>query len=204
MGTMTDDLESYFSGFIPRRDRLLLDLEKEALSEGIPIVGPVAGALLGLLCRVSGARRILELGTATGYSAVFLARGAEAAGGTVVTVEMDPALAARARRNVELAGLARRIDVRLGRAEELLDRMEGPFDLAFLDHEKEAYAQALRSCGRLVRPGGLLVADNTGFAAAAEFNDALFSDPAWETVHLLCHLPMHSPTRDGLSLAVRV
>ena len=89
MGKMTEDLETYFSGFIPRRDRLLLDLEREAESEGIPIVGPVVGTLLGLLCRVTGARRILELGTAAGYSAIFLARGAETAGGSEVTLEVD-------------------------------------------------------------------------------------------------------------------
>ena len=204
MGKMTEDLETYFSGFIPRRDRLLLDLEREAESEGIPIVGPVVGTLLGLLCRVTGARRILELGTAAGYSAIFLARGAEAAGGTVVTVEVDETMAARARRNAERAGLASRIDVRLGNADDILSALEGPIDLVFLDHDKEGYAPALRSCSRLVRTGGLLVADNTGFAAAAGFNEALFADPAWEAVHLLCHLPMHSPARDGLSLAVRV
>ena len=204
MATMTKDLESYFSQFVPPRDAVLLEMEEEAAAEGIPIVGPVVGRLLGLLSRAIRAGRMLEIGTATGYSAIFLARGAEPAGGHVVTVEADESMARRARRNVERAGLSHRIEVREGNAETVLPGLAGPFDLVFLDHEKEDYAAALSPCTRLVRRSGLLVADNTGFAGAADFNEALFRHPSWETVPLLCHLPMHSPERDGLSLAVRL
>jgi hypothetical protein len=81
--SMIPDMENYFRGFIPRRDALLRELEEEAKRESIPIVGPVVGELLYILARMSGAKNILELGTATGYSGIYLAR-ALAPGGKIV------------------------------------------------------------------------------------------------------------------------
>jgi caffeoyl-CoA O-methyltransferase len=204
MSKMMPDLEGYFRDLVPEGDALLLELEEEAAREAIPIVGPVVGELLFVLARATGAARILELGAATGYSAIFLGRAAAASQGRVITLEHDEAMAARARANLSRAGLARVVEVRVGEALRLMAAMSGPFDLIFLDIDKESYLPALAQAQRLLRLGGLLVADNVGFSGAADFNRELFKNPAWRAVHLLSLLPRHSPEQDGLALAVRV
>jgi predicted O-methyltransferase YrrM len=97
MSDIVDHPEEYFGRLVPERDPLLIDLETEARREEIPIIGPVVGELLYVLVRATGAKRILELGTATGYSAIFLARACRILNGTVMTLESDRAMAARAR-----------------------------------------------------------------------------------------------------------
>jgi caffeoyl-CoA O-methyltransferase len=204
MSKMMPDLEGYFRGLVPEGDALLLELEEEAARESIPIVGPVVGELLFVLARATGAARILELGTATGYSGIFLGRAAAASQGQVITLEHDEAMAARAWANLRRAGLTQAVEVRVGEALKLMAEMSGPFDLIFLDIDKESYLPALAHAQRLLRLGGLLVADNVGFSGAADFNRELLDNPAWRAVHLLSLLPHHSPEQDGLALAVRV
>jgi caffeoyl-CoA O-methyltransferase len=204
MAAMMPDLEGYFRGLAPTPDELLMELEKEAAQEGIPIVGPVVGQLLYILARAANAGAVLELGTATGYSAIHLARALNEQGGRVVTLEMDEAMAVRARANFVKAGVADRVEVRVGEALNLMAAMSGPFDLIFLDIDKESYAKALPLGHRLLRKGGLLVADNVGFTGADDFNRKIGAAPEWRAVHLLCFLPRHSPEQDGLSLAVKV
>jgi caffeoyl-CoA O-methyltransferase len=204
MAAMLPDLEQYFRGFVPPRDELILELEREAHNEGIPIVGPVVGELLFILARAAQARAILELGAATGYSAIYLARGSEPVSGRVVTLEWDEKMAARARANFARAGLADRIEVQVGDAQVLLAELTGPYDLIFMDIDKEGYLPALAHCHRLLRAGGLLIADNVGFAAADPFNQGIFANPRWRVAPLLCFLPNHSPEKDGLCLAVKV
>jgi caffeoyl-CoA O-methyltransferase len=204
MAAMLADLEGYFRGFVPPRDELLQELEDEAQREAIPIVGPVVGELLFILARATGAALILELGTATGYSGIYLARGCEPVQGRLLSLEMNETMAARARANFARAGLTGRVEVRVGEALSSLAALSGPFDLIFLDIDKESYLPALDHCQRLLRPGGLLVADNVGFAGAADFNREIFQRREFRTVHLLGLLPRHSPEHDGLSLAVRV
>ena len=129
MTGMISDPETYFRGLVPPRDDLLLELEQEAARESIPIVGPVVGQLLFILARATGAARILELGTATGYSGIFLGRAGAKNQGRVVTLEHDEALAARARANLARAGLSEVVEVRVGEALKLMAEMSGPFDL---------------------------------------------------------------------------
>lgn len=200
---MTNFGEEYFARFIPPRSDLLQALEAEARREGIPIVGPVVGELLFILARAMGAQRILELGTASGYSAIYLAQ-AVAPHGRVITVEMDPTMAARAARHLEQAGLAEVVEIKVGLAQEVVKTLAGSFDLIFLDIDKEGYAPLLTPCWQLLRPGGLLVADNTSFPGAAAFNQALAADRRWRVVNLLAYLPHHSPEHDGLALAVKM
>jgi caffeoyl-CoA O-methyltransferase len=204
MSKMIPNLEKYFRGLVPTRDPLLVALEQEAEEEGIPIVGPVVGALLFILARATQARHILELGTATGYSAIYLARACEALEGRVVTLERKADMARRAQANFEKAGLGQRVEIVVGDAFEEMTRMREPFDLAFLDIDKEGYAGALSHCDRLLKPGGLLVADNVAFQGADEFNRVVSARSHWRAVHLLSFLPQHSPEKDGLCLAVRV
>jgi len=203
MSRIVDEPEAYFSQFTRKDDPLLQKLELEAETEHIPIVGPVVGELLFILSRTSGARSILELGTATGYSAIFLARACALNAGVLTTLEHEPAFAARARKNLERAGLASRTNVLCGDAFAELPRMKGEFDLIFMDIDKGDYARALPQCRRLLRPGGLLVADNVAFPDADPFNRAIFNDGGWRPVSLFAFLPGHSPERDGLCLALR-
>jgi caffeoyl-CoA O-methyltransferase len=204
MSKMIAGPEEYFRRFAPHRAGLLSELEEEAAGQGIPIVGPVVAELLFILARGIGARTILELGTATGYSAIHLAEACADGSGKVITVEHDQGMAQRARENIRRAGLEERVEVRVGAAFEVLEGMSGPVDLIFMDIDKGDYAGALSPCRKLLREGGLLFVDNTAFEGAREFNQAVASDPGWRYVQLLSFLPGHSPERDGLCLALRL
>jgi caffeoyl-CoA O-methyltransferase len=203
MSRIVDDPETYFRQWVRKGDPLLRELESEAEAEHIPIVGPLVGELLFVLSRAIGARSILELGAATGYSAIFLARACALNAGRLTTLELSQAFADRARQNLERAGLADRAHIVCGDAFTHMRRLEGPFDLIFMDIEKADYAAALPECHRLLRPGGLLVADNIAFPDADPFNQAVFKDEGWRPVSLFAFLPGHSPERDGLCLALR-
>ena len=204
MGKMIPDLEQAFRKFVPFRDPLLLELEEEARRESIPIIGPVVGELLYILARAVQARRILELGTATGYSAIYLARACEQTKGQVVTLERDEKLAGRALAHFKRAGLESHVQIKTGDALAEMTKMKGPFDFVFMDIDKEGYLPALSHCHRLLKSGGLMVADNVGFQGADDFNHAVSDSPQWRAVHLLSLLPFHSPEKDGLCLALRI
>ncbi len=204
MSDLVDNPEEYFRQFVPLRGALLSELEEEALREDIPIVGPVVGELLFILARVTCSERILELGTATGYSAIFLAGALEHPGGRLVTIENDPALASRARNNFSRAALDRLIEVRVGGALEEMEKMTEPFDFIFMDIEKADYDGALPHCRRLLKKDGLLVADNVGFKDAGPFNRLIAGSSEWKYVNLFSFLPLHSPEHDGLCMALRL
>jgi predicted O-methyltransferase YrrM len=122
-------------------------------------VSPAQGMLLHLLARACGARAILEIGTLGGYSTIWLAR-ALPPGGRLVTLEAEPEHARVAGANVARAGLAGTVEVVLGRALDTLPRLAGPFDLVFLDADKEHNPEYLRWALDLSRPGTVIVADN--------------------------------------------
>jgi len=204
MSNIVDNPTSYFRQLTPERSGQLRAMEQEALDEEIRIVGPLVGELLYILARVTKAQQILELGTATGYSALFLGEACAETGGSVVTLELDPDMAGRARRYIERAGLESTITVKTGEAVDLLDHLEGPFDMVFMDIEKLDYIRVLPSCHRLLRTGGLLVADNVGFKDADEFNQAVKTSDSWRSVSIFSFLPLHSPEHDGLCLAVKI
>jgi predicted O-methyltransferase YrrM len=139
-------------------------------------VSPAQGRLLELLARLRGARRILEIGTLGGYSTLWLARGTRP-GGRIITLERSPEHAAVARANLERAGLGAMADVRVGPALETLPDLEDgePFDLVFIDADKESAAEYARWALRLAAPGALLVFDNVvrrGALADGDSGDA--------------------------------
>jgi caffeoyl-CoA O-methyltransferase len=193
---VTDPLFEYMLACSTPEDEVLAEIGAQAEETGRPSfqVGADQGVLSGLLTGVMGARKALELGTFLGYSAICIAR-ALPRDGLLITCELDPEMARAARANFERAGVAERIDLRLGSALETLEEIEedGSFDLAFIDAEKTEYPDYYEACLRLLRPGGLMLFDNTfmygrvldgvaGDSAAVvdRFNRALPSDPRVE------------------------
>jgi predicted O-methyltransferase YrrM len=203
MSAIVENPEGYFRQFVPDRDPLLLELEEEAQRKTIPIVGPVVGELLFILARATAAKTILELGTASGYSAIFLARACKNVNGRVITLEQDRAMAEKALKNFKTAGLEKHIEIRICDALQEISKMTTTFDFIFMDIEKEDYTRALPHCQKLLKKGGLLVVDNVGFKDADGFNQAIAHQPEWRTISLFSFLPLHSPENDGICLALR-
>ncbi len=204
MSEIVENPEKYFRQFIPQRSELLKALEDQADREEIPIVGPVVGELLFILARIVHAEKILELGTATGYSAIFLAGAFENSKGRLLTLENDPKMAVQAMKNIQRAGFDKVIEIKVGDALEKMAELKDSFDMIFMDIEKEDYIKALPFCEKLLKAGGLLVADNVGFKDADSFNQRIFMSDRWRAISLFAFLPFHSPEKDGLCLAVRI
>ena len=154
-------VDRYIGETLVRPDEALQAALHESDAAGLPAinVSPAHGKLLWLLARLVQAKRILEIGTLGGYSAIWLARGL-APGGRLVTLEAQEKHAAVARKNLERAGLGHAVEVRVGPALATLPRLEGPFDLAFIDADKQNNAEYFRWALKLSRPGGLIVVDN--------------------------------------------
>lgn len=158
------EVDTYLEQLFPQ-DQVLLGANRAAQDAGLPAiqVSAAQGRLLTLLAQVHGASRALEFGTLAGYSTICLARGLTGAR-HVTTLEIDPAHAAVAVRNVEAAGLADVVDVRLGPAAETAARLveEGvePFDLVFIDADKPSNARYLELALQLTGPGAVVVVDN--------------------------------------------
>ncbi len=202
MSVMISQPESYFRQFVPERDNFLKELETEAKNQEIPIIGPLVAELLHVLVRATGAVSVLELGTATGYSGIYLARAAEENGGRLVTIEWSAKLAERARANFQKAGVSNVVDIMIGDAQTILETLAGPFDFVFLDIDKEFYVQVLPRLHAIMKKCGLLVADNVGFKDADAFNHAIAGSSQWKCVNLFAFLPDHSPEKDGLCIAL--
>jgi caffeoyl-CoA O-methyltransferase len=153
-------------------------------SQRLRAVTPEVGRFLNILARATGARRILEIGTSGGYSTLWLADAARESGGAVTTLELDPVKIERARRNFAEAGADGLVTIVPGDARETVAALEPGFDFVFLDAEKELYLELLEPLVRLLRPGGVLVADNLLSHAEelAPFREAAERHPALECV----------------------
>jgi predicted O-methyltransferase YrrM len=163
------------------------------------MVGPLEGAFLRFLVAMARPRRVLELGTFTGWSSIEMAQ-ALPPGGTIVTCDRNEEVVAIARRYAEEAGVADRIEYRLGPALETLASLEGPFDLVFLDARKDEYAAYYEAALRLLAPDGTILADNTLFGMREghpleTFNRHVRDDPRVECLLL--------PLREGVTLIRR-
>lgn len=208
-----DGLDAYVQKLFAREDDCLREIRGRADAAGLPRIQlpPATARAVQLLLRAAGAKRVVEVGTLAGYSAVWIGR-ALPHDGRLTTLEIDPARAEEARRSVEAAGLAGRVEVRAGDAVETLAEIgpDGSVDAVFLDADKERYAAYLEEAARLLRPGGLLMADNAfwkGLVLAPEssgderaalihdFNQRLAADPRYDATIL--------PVGDGLAAAVR-
>lgn len=213
MGAIVPDaVERYLAGLNRGGDPLLAEIAQAGVERDLPLVDAEVGALLRVLATAIGARKILEIGTAVGYSGIWLA-GALPADGMLMTMEMDAGRAKEAQGNFDRAGLTNRVSVMLGDAQRLIAKVAGPFDLIFQDGDKKLYTPLLDRLVSLLRPGGLLVTDNVlwdgkvvpGFVtsaaddkdtrAIAEYNERVATHPALLTTVI--------PLRDGVSISVK-
>ena len=205
---VTDDLQAYLDRLVPKRDAVLARMEGEAEREGIPIVEPHEGMLLYLLVKIARAKRVLELGTATGYSGIWLLRGTD--GGTLTTFEVDHKRAERARANFAEAGLGKQALLLEQDAVSGLEKLDERFDTCFIDllnvfPSEDVTRRAVELCLERLEGGALLMADNAlrqGEVIApknqqaknvAAYNQLVADHPRLESVVI--------PIRDGLSVA---
>jgi predicted O-methyltransferase YrrM len=160
-----DAVEKYLVQHLVPPDPALDAALKATAAGGLPAieVAPNHGKLLHLLACIRGAKRILEIGTLGGYSTIWLAR-ALPAGGKLITLELEPRNAEIARANIERAGLAGAVEIRVGRALDTLPKLEtegaGPFDFFFIDADKRSNPDYVRWALKLSRPGSVIVVDN--------------------------------------------
>lgn len=207
---MSDRAADYIAGLFGAEDQVLAELREEADRTGLPPIAISAdeGRLLQVLLTAINARRVLEVGTLGGYSAICMAR-ALPPGGRLLSIEINELHAAFARRYIDRAGLSDRIAVRVGRALDVLPALDGErFDAIFLDADKEPLPTYFEWALRLVRPGGLIIADNALWGgrvyegaetddrtrAVREFNRRMATDPR--------ALGIIVPTHDGVAIAV--
>ncbi|MGW9628200.1 O-methyltransferase [Microbacterium sp. NPDC055521] len=155
--------DEYLADLLVGRDPALERALSAQRAAGMPDieVAPVAGKLLNLLVRISGARRVLEIGTLGGYSTIWMAR-AVGEQGRVVTIEAEHGNAGIARASIDAAGVGDRVEIRVGRGEDVLPTLVGGFDLVFIDADKESNTLYLDWAVRLGHPGTVVVLDNIG------------------------------------------
>lgn len=212
-GIVDAKVERWLLTTVPPRRGEFAAVEEQALREGIPCIGPYEGQVLAVLVALTRARKVLEIGAATGYSALWLCRGAMEHGGEVTTVERDPARAAAARANLARCGYGAMATVVEGDGFAFLEGGTSSFDFIFLDmvsalEQLDQVDRLFALCVQRLPPGGVLVSDNAlhaGQVAAdpvppgaqryARYNRLAFDHPALETVLL--------PVRDGLAVSRR-
>ena len=210
---VAEPIERYLASLNRLRDPILDEVAQQGLELDLPIIDAEVGALLQALTTALAARRVLEIGTANGYSGIWLAR-ALPPDGMLITIEIDPARAATARRNFDRANVSDRTTVMVGDAARFVRKVSGPFDLIFNDGDKLQYEPLLERLVALLRHGGILVTDNVlwdgevipGFRdkptrpadltrAIAAYNHHLAADARLLTAML--------PLRDGVAISVR-
>ncbi len=208
------EIDGYVQDLYAPQDEALEAAVRESRQAGLPEiqVSPNEGKLLQLLAEIAGARRVLEIGTLGGYSAIHFGR-ALPEDGSLISLEIDENHAEVARENVERAGLGGKVDIRVGDAREhlasLVENEDGPFDLVFIDADKEGYPEYLEWSMKLVRPGSLILGDNAirggsvldpddgSSRAMREFNRRIAEDPRLSSIVL----PLIRERIDGLAIA---
>lgn len=152
-----DYILRYIRNTLPQSEGLLLEMEKYAEENSVPISQPESIRFLEIIIKIANAKRILEVGSAIGYSAIRMSKAAD---GEVTTIELSDEMADKAEENIKKAGLTDKIRLIRGDAREVIPQIEGEFDLIFVDAAKGQYAEFFRESQRLLRKGGILVSDN--------------------------------------------
>lgn len=207
------ELEQYLGQLLPEREELLKEMESQALQETIPVVTPPVGNFLAFLVNMSQASRILEIGTAIGYSTLWLARGFEGRKGKITTIDLNVDRAKRAIGYFKRAGIEDQVEVLFGDARKIIPALKGDFDFVFVDAAKGEYQDYLNLVLPCIAPGGMLVVDNVLFRGwvvpgskfapkydrlvghLREFLTNLTQNPDFQTSVL--------PLGDGVSVSIR-
>ena len=212
---MRDDItniaiEDYLAALMPPRSEVFAELEQRAHIRGLPILGPVEGQFLYLIAKSIGARDALEIGTATGYAAMWILRAVVPAGGSLTAIERQPDRYKLAREYIERAGYSDRFMIYEGDWLSVLETLKGPYDLIFLDilrnlSDEHDAVKALDLCLSRLRPNGMLIGDNVlcnglvleedaapTVRGIQEFNYAIMHHPQLESVIV--------PLRDGVAI----
>lgn len=199
-------IEQYIYNLLPKSPRVLVELERAAKERHVPIVGPLVGRFLHILTKASKAKRVLEVGTAIGYSAIWFGLAVKQQKGVVITIEIDEDTANEARKNIKRAGLQRTIKVINGNGLHVIPKLKGRFDIIFIDDSKANYPKYLEMCVKRLNKNGLLIADNalwggsvtqdskSGDALAiARFNELLMKNMSSVII----------PARDGVAIGIK-
>lgn len=203
-----DQVDAYIKGFIVSHDAHLSRIAgQEATRQDVqPSIGEEVGRFLAVLVRLIRAGRVLELGTSLGYSTVWLAQAIRATGGTVTSIERDERLYIATQQNVSASGLSDFVELILGDASAVLNRLTGPYDMILQDCDKAFYPRLLGRCVELTRRHGVIVADDTLFkprgieerfsAPVHEYNEMVFADSRLYSTIL--------PIGDGITVSVKL
>lgn len=184
-------------------------INKTELKEFIPVVDEDVARLLKILLKVTHAKRVLEIGTSIGYSTTSMAKVVKKNGGKIITVEYDHKVAEQAQRNFERAGIADVIEIKIGDALQIVPNLNGEFDFIFQDVDKRLYSVLFDDCVRLLKKGGLFVAEDTLFPV-------IDLDPKWQ--YLIPHIEKFNklvvgsseldsiilPIGDGVTIALKI
>ncbi|MHB8566141.1 MAG: O-methyltransferase [Nitrososphaerales archaeon] len=209
-GIIVPRVDEYLHSLLRPRDAVLRSLEKDAEKNGVPIIGPLVGNLLSLLVKISYAKNALEIGTATGYSGLWLARALAENSGKLTTIEMDPKRIKRAEESFREAGLDSYVKILKGDARIILPELakKQEYDLILLDvGDKSFYIDAIEPCFAMLKVGGLFISDNVLWSGCVavpsdrsketetmrRFNKMVYSNKRFE--------PVIVPLRDGLLVA---
>jgi predicted O-methyltransferase YrrM len=208
MSITYDYIDDYLYRMAAPRDLLLEKMEEYADSHAVPIIGPLVGRFLYNLAKASQSRKILEIGTAIGYSGIWLARAIAPLKGSVTTIDMDPERVKMAKKNISEAGLGQSVRVVEGNALRVLPTLKEEFDMIFLDSDKDVYPDAFKMSLPMLRRGGLFVADNALWGgdvakggkskdtqSMIKFNRMVSESPGMSTVII--------PLRDGVLVSLK-
>ena len=201
-----DEVEKYLYDLLPASPAVLRELETLAESKHIPIVGPMVGRLLHILASASRAKRVLEIGTAIGYSAIWFGLAVKPNKGKVITIEIDKEIANEAMKNISRAGLAKTVDVINGDGLKVVSKMKSKFDIIFIDDSKENYPKYIDPCIKLLDKNGLLIADNALWRGEVARENKSEDAKAIARFNELLMKRMRSviiPARDGVAIGVK-
>ena len=209
MELIAEAVSQHLESLAAARPAILEEMEAAAKDRDFPIIGPAAGRFCYVLARLTGARRVFEMGSGFGYSTAWFARAVrENGGGEVHHVVWDEALTSEARMWLAKLGFGDLVRYQTTEAVSALSKEPGGFDLIFVDIDKEAYPKAIRLAGEKLRAGGLLIVDNALWSGRIfdEADRSPATEGVREATRLLGEAPWIStlaPIRDGVFMAMR-
>ena len=207
MNMLLADIDAYLQQATPPRDPILTEMESRAAADSFPIVGPLVGRLLFQLARISGAKRVLELGSGFGYSGYWFG-SAVGPGGEITLTDFSSRNLRDAERYFKRGGISCSTRFREGDALRTLEQVSGPFDIIFNDVDKARYPQVFDRASNLLGPGGLLISDNLlcqGRVLKSGADENVRG--IWEYTRLILEneafFSTVIPIRDGVSVSVK-